>query len=193
MFATTSPKQLVLSETGTKINVALGGGRRAFLPKEMTDEDGKNGRRDDGKNLRDIWLASHNTDGHTGVYVGHRDDLLSVDSSTTDYLLGLFSSSHMDYKVDSVASQPSLEEMTQKAIEILQKNPNGFYLFEELIDLAHHLNEANSALEEAIEFEKAISKAVEMTSSDDTLIIVTADHGQPIVRSVRWGRLTLLR
>ncbi|RXG62391.1 Membrane-bound alkaline phosphatase, partial [Armadillidium vulgare] len=173
-------EQLVLSETGTKINVALGGGRRAFLPKEMTDEDGENGRRDDGKNLRDIWLASHNTDGHTGVYVGHRDDLLSVDSSTTDYLLGLFSSSHMDYKVDSVASQPSLEEMTQKAIEILQKNPNGFYLFR-----THRsgspLNEANSALEEAIEFEKAISKAVEMTSSDDTLIIVTADHGQPIV------------
>ncbi|KAB7501860.1 Membrane-bound alkaline phosphatase, partial [Armadillidium nasatum] len=81
-------EQLVLSETGTKINVALGGGRRAFLPKEMIDEDGENGKRDDGKNLRDIWLASHNTDGHTGVYVGHRDDLLSVDSSTTDYLLG---------------------------------------------------------------------------------------------------------
>lgn len=66
----------------------MGGGRSGFLPNVINDEDGNPGQRDDGKNLKDIWLASHNTDGNTGVYVGHRDDLLAVNTSETDYLLG---------------------------------------------------------------------------------------------------------
>ncbi|KAB7504706.1 Membrane-bound alkaline phosphatase [Armadillidium nasatum] len=178
-------EQLVFGETGTNLKVAMGGGRSGFLPNEITDEDGNPGQRDDGKNLKNIWLASHNTDGNTGVYVGHRDDLLAVNASETDYLLGLFSPSHMDYKLDTrtvTGEQPTLEEMTEKAIEILQKDPNGFFLFVEggLIDWAHHDNEANVAMEEGIEFEKAITKAFTMTSPEDTLIVVTADHGQPI-------------
>ena len=33
------------------IDVAMGGGRRHFLPKEVTDEEGKTGKRTDGRNL----------------------------------------------------------------------------------------------------------------------------------------------
>ncbi|KAK3871384.1 hypothetical protein Pcinc_023461, partial [Petrolisthes cinctipes] len=49
------------------------------------------------------------------------------------------------------------------------------------IDKAHHLNEHRSALEEALQFEKAIATADSLTDSQDTLILVTADHSQPMV------------
>jgi alkaline phosphatase len=49
------------------------------------------------------------------------------------------------------------------------------------IDQAHHQNHARLALEEFVEFEKAVKKAVEMTSSQDTLIIVTSDHAHSMV------------
>lgn len=44
------------------------------------------------------------------------------------------------------------------------------------IDHAHHQNHARFALEEFVEFERAIQQAKDMTSSDETLIIVTSDH-----------------
>ena len=44
------------------------------------------------------------------------------------------------------------------------------------IDLAHHFNWAQKALVEGVEFDKAIGYAVDSTSEDDTLIVVTADH-----------------
>lgn len=48
------------------------------------------------------------------------------------------------------------------------------------IDHAHHQNHARYALEEFVEFENAIKKAKEMVS-DDTLIIVTSDHGHSMI------------
>ena len=47
---------------------------------------------------------------------------------------GLFEHSHMNYEVDrtaDAAGEPSIEEMTQKAIQILQKNPKGYFLLVE--------------------------------------------------------------
>lgn len=49
------------------------------------------------------------------------------------------------------------------------------------IDHAHHQNHARFALEEFVEFERSIKKAVEMTNSDDTLIIVTSDHSHAMI------------
>lgn len=74
--------------------------------------------------------------------------------------------------------QPTLAEMTKKAIDILKKEENGFFLFVEggLIDAAHHKTIARLALDETVEFSKAVQQAVDMTSEDDTLIIVTSDH-----------------
>ena len=74
--------------------------------------------------------------------------------------------------------EPSLTEMTAKAIRMLQRGRRGFYLQVEAgrIDHAHHAGNAFRALTEAIEFARAVKKAYEMTDPDDTLIIVTADH-----------------
>merc|ERR1719259_983902 len=69
--------------------------------------------------------------------------------------------------------------MTEKAIQILRKNEKGYFLLVEggRIDHAHHNSNAYRALHETVEFDNAIAKARQMTSSSDTLIIVTADHG----------------
>ncbi|XP_042605190.1 intestinal-type alkaline phosphatase-like [Cyprinus carpio] len=73
---------------------------------------------------------------------------------------------------------PSLTEMVEKAIKILRKNSKGFYLFVEggRIDHGHHAGKAKYALTEAVEFDRAIARAAELTSELDTLSVVTADH-----------------
>ncbi|XP_076063059.1 alkaline phosphatase-like [Oratosquilla oratoria] len=176
-------EQLVFGETGSKIKVILGGGRQKFLPKGVPDPEGNiGGRRDDGKNLIDTWLH-HKKDLGNASYVWHREQLLALDANETDYLMGLFDYSHMAFAIDNESSNPTLAEMTRKAIEVLRKDDNGFFLFVEggNIDRAHHLNQAKSALTEALHFEAAIQVATEMTSAEDTLIVVTADHSHPLV------------
>lgn len=76
------------------------------------------------------------------------------------------------------ATQPTLTEMVQKAVEILKKNENGFVLLVEggRIDTAHHDTLAQLALEEANEFQKAVECAKNNTNEEDTLIVVTSDH-----------------
>ena len=48
------------------------------------------------------------------------------------------------------------------------------------IDEGHHFNEFKVVLEETLDFEDAVKFAVENTSPEDTLILVTADHSQPL-------------
>ena len=73
-------------------------------------------------------------------YIETSDDLASWDRSGR--VLGLFSTSHMDYEVERTSEQPSLAEMTRAALERLERAPNGFLLMVEggRIDHAHHAN-----------------------------------------------------
>lgn len=85
----------------------------------------------------------------------------------------------MEYKMLSDAeTQPTLVEMTAKALEILKKNDKGFVLLIEggRIDTAHHETRARLALEETVEFDKTVGYVKSNTDDDDTLILVTADH-----------------
>ncbi|KAF2886528.1 hypothetical protein ILUMI_19648, partial [Ignelater luminosus] len=68
--------------------------------------------------------------------------------------------------------------MTEKAIKLLSHGENGYFLFVEggRIDHAHHSTKARKALNETVEFHKAIQVAVGMTNPEDTLIVVTSDH-----------------
>jgi alkaline phosphatase len=68
--------------------------------------------------------------------------------------------------------------MTAQAIARLSADPEGFYLMVEggRIDHAHHAGQAGFALEEAVEFARAVQWAVEHTDPANTLILVTADH-----------------
>lgn len=85
----------------------------------------------------------------------------------------------MEYKLLADTSmQPTITEMTAKALEMLKKNENGFVMLIEggRIDTAHHDTKARLALEEAVEFQKAVQYVKDNTNEDDTLIVVTADH-----------------
>ena len=133
------------------------------------------GKRKDGRDLTAEWQAKYKG----ATYVTDTASLKSVDKNT-GHLLGLFSDSHMSFselRDKSPKGEPSLTEMTSKAIELLQKNRKGFFLMVEggRIDHGHHAGIAKLALTETIEFSNAIRRATELVGSD-TLIIVTADH-----------------
>lgn len=171
--------QLILNKPGNKINVIFGGGRTKFLPKSMSDVDGNEGERDDDQNLIGEWKK----DKDNAAYINDKDGLDNLDVDGIDYVLGLFASYHMDYNFEADRTkQPTLLEMTEKAIKILQKNPNGYFLFVEggRIDHGHHAAQAIKALDETVQFSNAIKLAVEMTNREDTLIVVTSDHAHTI-------------
>jgi alkaline phosphatase len=171
--------QLIDFPYGDGPEVALGGGRRYFLPASATDPEApaQHGSRKDGRNLVTEWQARRNK----AAYVWNQAQLEALDLSRTDHLLGLFSAGHMQYEADrgeDVGGEPSLSEMTARAIEILRKNRRGYFLMVEggRIDHAHHAGNAYRALTDTIELSRAVSTARAMTSANDTLIIVTADH-----------------
>ena len=158
------------------LEVAMGGGRDRFLTKSDADPENprKTGRRKDGRNLAREWETAG------GRYVWDQAGFDAIDPAATGPVLGLFEASHMQYEVDRV-NEPSLTEMTEKAIKILQRGPNGFFLMVEggRVDHAHHEGNAYRALHEAIELARAVQKAADI-SGEDTLIIVTADHSHTL-------------
>ncbi|MEZ9142190.1 MULTISPECIES: alkaline phosphatase [unclassified Shewanella] len=165
------------------IDVVMGGGRRHFLPKDAAYNSADavssvEGDRTDGRDLTAEWQATY-TD---GVYVMDQAGFDAIDAANTTRVMGLFNESHMQYEADranDVAGEPSVAEMTAKAIDILDNNDEGFFLTVESgrIDHGHHAGSAYNALTDTLAFSDAIAKAVEMTDMSDTLIIVTADHG----------------
>lgn len=164
------------------IEVVMGGGRRHFLPKDIKANTADavsliEGDRTDGVNLVEQWQALY----PDGVYVMDAAGFANIDQSNTPHLLGLFNESHMRYEADRAndkTGEPSLSEMTKAAIEILDNNPNGFFLNVEAgrIDHGHHAGNAYNALTDAVELSQAVQIALEHTNPEETLIIVTADH-----------------
>lgn len=166
------------------LDVVMGGGRRHFLPKDTASNvekpvsKGAEGDRTDSRHLINEWKAKYTQ----GTYVNNQAEFNSIDVETTQPVFALFNESHMQYEADrgnDIAGEPSLTEMTQKAISILDNNEKGFFLTVESgrIDHGHHAGSAYTALNDTIEFSNAIQAAVNSTNAEETLIIVTADHG----------------
>jgi alkaline phosphatase len=161
------------------LEVVLGGGRRSFIPRiENADpENGQPGERLDNRNLTLEWTEKYDN----SAYIWNKEEFDSINPNNIDHLLGLFNPSHMQYSPDieeDLGGEPTLSEMTAKAIEILSRNENGFYLNVEAgrIDHAHHATNPYRALHDTIELADAVRTAYEMVDLEDTLIIVTADH-----------------
>uniref|UniRef100_A0A7I4YLK2 alkaline phosphatase n=1 Tax=Haemonchus contortus TaxID=6289 RepID=A0A7I4YLK2_HAECO len=165
-------KQL-LSYPASEFKVLMGGGSRCLMDKS------RNGLRGDGRNIDLEWLRL----GGSRKVLRTPSDLDQVDAANVDKLLGIFSDSHLPYylseKLKNRKTVPRLHEMTKKAVEVLQKDEQGFFLMVEggTIDIAEHENWMHVTFSEMYEFEKAIQVAREMTNPNETLIIVTADHG----------------
>lgn len=169
-------RQLVENEVARNFNVVMGGGARKLLGNGTTDKAGYIGERNDKRNIILEWLKDK---GDSARYVYNKQQLNELNIDKIDHLIGIFSNDHLAYNLDNTEKQPSLKEMTQTAIRILQKNPKGFFLFVEggRIDHAHHATQAKKALDETVQFSEAIKIAFKMTNSKDTLIVVSADHG----------------
>jgi alkaline phosphatase len=172
-------EQLVHGEVGKNLKVIFGCGSRQFINQTLNEHGGR-GYRSDGKNLLDEWKQMKST----RTYVNNRDELMNLNPANVDQVLGLFDSTHCTYNLnvqrDGLQSEkPSLKEMTEKAIDILSQNPEGYFLFVEggRIDHGHHETRAKYALDEAAEFSKAIEAAINKVNTEETLVVVTADHG----------------
>jgi alkaline phosphatase len=156
---------IALQQMEQGIEVLLGGGAGYYLP---ADQDG---HRTDGRNL----LAEAAANG--SQVVRSRDELMAVRSSP---VLGLFAADHMSYEIDRDEDhQPSLAEMTLRAIELLEDDPDGFFLMVEgsRIDHAAHGNDAAAHLRDILAFDEAIQVGLEFARKNgETLIVSTSDH-----------------
>ena len=165
---------------GDGVDVLLGGGQRNYLPKSVNASS----KRTDDVNL----VAAMQAKGYSYVDSGTR--LSALDATKATKLLGLFSQSEMAYELDRVnqkLDQPSLSQMTEKALDVLSRNDKGFFLMVEggRIDHALHGSNAKRALEDTLAMDKAIDAALAYMEKKDpglknTLVVVTADHDHAI-------------
>ena len=159
------------------LDVILGGGSQFF----KTFANG--GKRSDGRDL----IAEMQAKGYS--YATTATELNAINVASTSRLFGLFKSSHMSYDLDRAAtSEPSIAEMTLKAMDVLAKNPKGYFLMVEggRIDHALHETTAKKALQDTVAFDYAIKAAIDKAKLSDpqlqnTLIVVTADHDHTLV------------
>lgn len=167
---------------GDGLEVALGGGRTYFLPNTAFDPEytTTKGRRTDGRNL-----ITEFTSKFGGEYVWNKAQFDAINPVATTKLLGLFEPSHMQYDFDrpaDTAGEPSLAEMTDKAIDVLKNNPKGYFLMVEggRIDHGSHAGNAYRTLSDTVALSDAVKKALEKVDLSDTLVIVTADHSHTL-------------
>ena len=159
--------------------VILGGGSAYFYPQST-----KGSKRKDEKNLIDGFKS----DGYQLAFT-KQELLAAANNKNTKKLFGVFHPDNMDGSLDRLflkkntvpqyPNQPDLTEMTQSAIEVLSRNPNGFFLMVEaaLIDKFNHPLDWERAAFDTIMLSNAVQIAKDFAKTHpDTLIIVTPDH-----------------
>ncbi|XP_069003368.1 alkaline phosphatase, tissue-nonspecific isozyme [Embiotoca jacksoni] len=170
----------------TDIDVIIGGGRKYMTPRGYKDPEypwdySSRGKRRDGRNLIEEWQSLKV--GKVAHYVWNKTDFDAVDPEKTDYLMALFEPGDLRFETErNPKMDPSIVETTEKAVRILQRNPEGFFLLVEggRIDQAHHNGRAYMALHETVAFDNAIAKGLELTKEHETLTVVMADHSHPL-------------
>jgi alkaline phosphatase len=149
------------------VDVVFGGAASYLVPKA----DG--GKRTDGENLTKVLLNR----GYQ--YVDTRDKMMSL---TSGRAWGLFAGSHMNADIDRAElapTEPALSEMTGKAVQLLSKDKDGFFLMVEgsQVDWADHANDPIYAVTDFLAFDKAVKVAVDFAKKDGhTIVLVFPDH-----------------
>jgi len=170
------------------VDVPMGGGLNHFTPYvPVSNPAGRADARDLTSELSSLGYTVAKT----------RADMLAAPNDKK--FIGLYSKkSHLEYDLDRIAqvaagtgngvTQPSLAEMTTKAMDILSQNQNGYFLMVEggRIDHALHSTIAKKALQDTVAFDNAIKAAIDKARLNDptlanTLIVVTADHDHTLV------------
>lgn len=149
----------------TQPDLILGAGTQYFLP---TDSGGG---RTDGRDLLAEFRAA-------GYQVIRESEALA--GIATLPVLGLFAPKYFPPALDTKPREtPTLPEMTQKALDLLSRDPDGFFLMIEgsQIDWGAHANDAPYTIHELVAFDQAVEAAREFARRDaETLVIVLADH-----------------
>ncbi len=147
------------------LDVLLGGGYQYFLPGSHPES-----ARDDELDL----IARMRKRGATVTMDPAEFRELEPDKIKT--LVGLFSPGHQK---PAAQRKVSLKEMTKTALEVLNRNPEGFFLMVEAsqIDWAGHANDFKYNVAETLDFDETIAMVLKFVQDDgETLLIVTADH-----------------
>uniref|UniRef100_A0A1B0AJT9 Alkaline phosphatase n=1 Tax=Glossina pallidipes TaxID=7398 RepID=A0A1B0AJT9_GLOPL len=185
-------RQLVETSPGNKFNVVLGGGLQPLgamnpMEKRTTPWEGGTEKvcsRNDTLNLPEMWLKMGQEINDERAFVSTQEELKQLDLKKINSLMGLFRNNHMTYAIAKEEGEPSLKEMTEAAIDVLERGnkSKGYVLLVEggRIDQGHHQNYARAALHEVYEFDMAIQAALERTNENETLILVTADHSHAV-------------
>ena len=177
----------MLKETG--VDVMLSGGLRYWIPQGSTSDSTElaalineptvkiKSKRKDDKNL----LTDAQGLGYDLAF--NRSQLEAAEGTK---LLGLFAYSGMNNgivysaeKDSAERAQPSLAEMTTKALDVLSKDEDGFFLMIEggQIDWAAHSNDTGQMLHELLKFDESVQAVYDWVKDrEDTLVIITADH-----------------
>lgn len=148
------------------VDVLLGGGESFFVTKE------EKGKRSDKNLLPEFKAKGYNV-------VKNLGELNAVPAAAGAKVLGLFGGSHVAYVPDRSDATPSLAEMTEKALELLSTDQDGFTVMIEggRIDHAGHANDLPTLVQEVLDFDAAFKVALEFAKKDgNTSIVVTADH-----------------
>jgi alkaline phosphatase len=175
------------------VDVMLSGGTRVFLPSDIkTNQASRKQMAELGmptslykkskrKDQRNLLLEAKQQYGYSLAF-----DKEQLAASQGTKLLGLFANSGMDdgiaytaCKQDNSCTQPSLRDMTIKALDILSQDEDGFFLMIEggQIDWAGHVNDAGWMLHELLKFDESVAAVYDWVKDrNDTLVVITADH-----------------
>jgi alkaline phosphatase len=167
--------EIASQQIASNIDLLVGGGRQFFLPGSA------GGSREDGRDL----LAEAAAAGYVVL-----DAYADLDTLSSLPVLALLSPDHMPYEVDRPDDFPSLSVMTERAIELLSDDQDGFFLMVEgsRIDHAGHANDISGHLHDILAYDAAVSTALRFARNDgQTLVVSVSDHetgGLTIGRSV---------
>ena len=118
---------------------------------------------------------------NNGTVLIENDRAALLNYNKTDKVWALFGERALPYDIDRNPDKvPSLAEMTEKALEILSKDENGFFMMIEgsQVDWAAHANDAVGMITEYIAFDDAVGKVMEFAIKDgNTAVVIMSDHG----------------
>ncbi len=170
-------RKIVRDYLNIRPEVLMGGGRSAWSAKADLPDLIKDARKA----------------GYTYVQTGA--ELMNLDIDRVERLLGLFSETDMTY--EAVRKQdnpePRLHEMTVVALDLLSRDPRGFFLMVEggTLDHACHRMSLDRVIAEVLEFNESVKVVLEWAKSHpQTLVIITADHetGGIEIKSGHYGK-----
>lgn len=134
----------------------------------------------------------------TDLILDNKNGLLNYNG---EKVWALFRPGFMSFDLDrNTEKEPSLAEMTTKALEILDKNENGFFLLVEgsKVDWSAHGNDPAGMISEFLAFDNAVGEAIRFAQKDgNTTVVILPDHGNSGFSIGRYGlkksvnRLTL--